>query len=118
MARSSRSRVLRLAGTANLAASLAPARPASATLMCRSIARSGELRRPRGTVSSGTCSAKVRFEQAAFRQLNRRTSNKIHTGVAPSGVSASRRRYRSRTDLETTWQAGQTASSVSTLAWI
>jgi hypothetical protein len=92
VARSSRSRVLRVAGMANLAASLAPARPASVAPTWRSMARSGALRWPRGMVRPGTCSTKVRFEQPGLRQLNRHTRKMIHTGVQSNGVSANRRR--------------------------
>jgi hypothetical protein len=55
----------------------------------------GGLYRACGVVKPGTCSAKVRRAQAATSQMNRRTVNRITTGVPASGESRSIRWYRS-----------------------
>ncbi len=78
-ARSSRSSVVRLAGSPSAAANRAPARPASATLIEVSIARdSGVLRACRVATPAG-CSVKVRTTHSVLSQKNRRTRSRSTT---------------------------------------
>jgi hypothetical protein len=87
--RSRFSSVSRPAGIPSVPASRAPARPASATAIAVNAERSGGLYRACGVVNPGTCSANVRRQQPGASQMNRRTVNRIDTGVATSGASRS-----------------------------
>jgi hypothetical protein len=72
----------------NLSARRAPARTASASPIASNAVRSDPVRRARGRVSPGTCSANIRAGQPVLSQKNRRARSTISTGRPPIGTSA------------------------------
>gem|GEM_PF-6773159 len=91
----------RLTAIPNDAANRDPARPAKANPTATNAPCRPALRRACRSVNPGTCSTKVPAEQSTWSQKNRRTVNHTTSGRPETGRSATRRRYRLCTRVDT-----------------
>jgi hypothetical protein len=84
-----------------VAANLDPARPASANPIAANAPCRPMLWRPFLSVNPGTCSTKVPAVQSTWSQKNLRIIRRSTTGRPATGRSATRRRYRLCTRVDT-----------------